>query len=249
MEAPRANECCAVGEKTSSPPGDDIKENVYPDPIYGAFGEIDKAPGYWANRALIAPWARVTNQRKTPGSLLYHMGSMPLLREPTLQENRKNNKRKIVDGEQFNAQVGRARHTAEAMIAYAVGQRLPLADSCECCQRNDGKFAACVLVPGQEYCSNCLWARREDRCVFSSITSAIPKRQITHRKRKSKTILEATTNKRPTPDSRMLSTANPGALHDVINRLETHLAGLSKGVRDAEELLQSLRAIQQSGTE
>jgi hypothetical protein len=67
---------------------------------------------------------------------------MPLLREPTLQENGKNNKRKMVDGEQFNAQVGRARHTAEAMIAYAVGQRLPLADSCECCQRNDGKFAA-----------------------------------------------------------------------------------------------------------
>jgi hypothetical protein len=58
IEAPRANECYAVGEKTSSPPGDDIKENVYPDPIYGGFGEIDRVPAYWANRALIAPWAR-----------------------------------------------------------------------------------------------------------------------------------------------------------------------------------------------
>ncbi|KZN89656.1 hypothetical protein EN45_083090 [Penicillium chrysogenum] len=70
---------------------------------------------------------------------------MPLLRDPTLQENGKNNKRKMVDGEQFDAQVGRARHTAEAMIAYAVGQRLPLADSCECCQRNDGKFVRACL--------------------------------------------------------------------------------------------------------
>ncbi|CAP97045.1 hypothetical protein PCH_Pc21g21480 [Penicillium rubens Wisconsin 54-1255] len=152
MEAPRANECYAVGEKTSSPPGDDIKENVYPDPIYGAIwtyfdhdqqqsqstpssphhsfrelrraistssmrpstrsvfessiffpafervkdrglrgstsGGIDRVPDYWANRALIAPWARCYVIRLMPGFpghyLLAILASFHLSENPSL---------------------------------------------------------------------------------------------------------------------------------------------------------------------
>ncbi|KAJ6149836.1 hypothetical protein N7471_001035 [Penicillium samsonianum] len=49
------------------------------------------------------------------------MVGMILLREPMLQSNSKNNKRKIVDGEAFNGQITQFLYTADALLAHTVG--------------------------------------------------------------------------------------------------------------------------------
>ncbi|KAJ6188444.1 hypothetical protein N7519_003352 [Penicillium mononematosum] len=53
-------------------------------------GGADKTLCYWAKRAQVALWARAMNEKKATRILLTHMMSMPLLREPTLQNNSKN---------------------------------------------------------------------------------------------------------------------------------------------------------------
>ena len=87
-------------------PPDGLKNEIkYPDPVYGAFGETESGPLFWAEREQEAPWGRCFNAPHTESSLLHRMVGMTLLREPMLQSNSKNNKRKIVDGEAFNSQI------------------------------------------------------------------------------------------------------------------------------------------------
>lgn len=81
-------------------------------------------------------------------------------------KNSKNLKRKMVDGEDFNGQISQFLYTAEALLAHAVGERLPAERACTSCKRRNGKLVSCVLVPGKGYCTNCLWPKQTGRCEF-----------------------------------------------------------------------------------
>lgn len=89
--------------------------NFYPDPIYGAFGAEEGDPGFWAKRAQKAPWRRCFGPSHDETSQLHRMVGMELLREPTLQRNSNNMKRKIVNGEGFSGQIAHFLYTAEAL--------------------------------------------------------------------------------------------------------------------------------------
>ncbi|KAJ5335475.1 hypothetical protein N7452_007878 [Penicillium brevicompactum] len=115
------------------------------------------SPEYWAHRAGNAPWGRCHNAAKSKNSLLERTMAMPLLREPKLQLNSKNNKRKIVDGQSFNSQLGQSLHAAEALLAHSVGEKLPAEGACLSCQKRDGKFVSCVKVPGKDHCQSCFF--------------------------------------------------------------------------------------------
>lgn len=165
---------------------------------------------------------------------------MPLLREPMLQKNSKNNKRKIVNGEGFNSQLGQSLHAAEALLAHSVGEKLPAEGACLNCQKRDGKFISCVKVPGRNHCSNCHWYRRSDCCQSEGGAEGLPKKPSEKRKaepdqrpeedggkekRQAVTTFELTCQKRVyTTSATILANHSPRHLQRY-HRLQIHDAG------------------------
>ncbi|KAK9852270.1 hypothetical protein MYU51_008689 [Penicillium brevicompactum] len=225
-EAPAA---VAVAAESHQP----AKDIIYPSPQYGAFGDQEGSPEYWAHRAGNAPWGRCHNAAKSKNSLLERMMAMPLLREPKLQLNSKNNKRKIVDGLSFNSQLGQSLHAAEALLAHSVGEKLPAEGACLSCQKRDGKFVSCVKVPGKDHCSNCHWYRRVERCQSEAGGEGLP--QKPNKKRK------AHPEQRPEEERGKAKRQALEKLNILIASMEENVARVRDSLRAEEENLEALK--------
>ncbi|KAJ5793512.1 hypothetical protein N7457_000111 [Penicillium paradoxum] len=224
------------------PPNGPETEIKYPDPVYGAFGETENGPLFWAKRAQEAPWGRCFNALHTKGSLLHRMVGMTLLREPMLQRNSKNNKRKTVDGEAFNGQIAQFLYTAEALLAHAVGERLPTDQACTSCKKRNGKFVSCVLVPGQSHCTNCLWPNQTDRCKFETSTECVPNRCTKTRKRKIE-------NKPHEGGMQAKKRRDLGELDIIITSMEWIVCHQREVLEAGEEQLRKMKAYRQQTAE
>lgn len=131
-----------------------------PDP---SVGETEAENGFWARRARRCPWKKGRNLAKKPGTLLYQLKQLPILREPTLRETME------ISGERFDNVVGSMRSNIEALLAQAVGIKAAPGRECASCQEGNGYFVSCVTVPSlfnkMPCCANCHW-RKKGRCVF-----------------------------------------------------------------------------------
>ncbi|KAJ9480539.1 hypothetical protein VN97_g13016 [Penicillium thymicola] len=143
-------------------------------PVYAAYGEAEQNPGYWARRAIRCHWPRCLNHSKRPETLLYKLRQMDLQREPTLQMNTKNLKRKVGDGLLFDKQVSNRRENVEALLGQAVGKKLLHGLACQNCLTLDGKFTSCVRMPGMQHCANCHWGGEYGRCSLLQTSNENP---------------------------------------------------------------------------
>ncbi|KAJ5357209.1 hypothetical protein N7541_004367 [Penicillium brevicompactum] len=140
---------------------------IYPDPTYGEFNKADEKPGFWAKRAAEAPWGLGATDLHQPGTLLNRLSRMPLQREPILQSDTEHRKRAKLSGEEFDHQIGRQKDQINALIGQAVGKRLDSDNACERCVSLNGKFNACVSVPGMNECASCTWDLQW-KCTFAN---------------------------------------------------------------------------------
>lgn len=148
-----------------------------PDPLYGRESDEDTPPGFWATRAKECVWTRGSSAIRSPGKYLNTLSTMPLQREPVLRYPTKRGRRRHVDGQTFNGQVGHQRENIEALLAYAVGQKPPPEGQCESCLRGDGKFLQCVMCPGTTHCASCHWRGQAKRCSFNDRASSASSEQ------------------------------------------------------------------------
>ncbi|KAJ5962787.1 hypothetical protein N7501_007728 [Penicillium viridicatum] len=147
-------------------------------PVYAAYGEADRKPGYWARRAIRCHWPRSLNHSKRPQTLLYNLRQMDLQREPTLQRNTKNLKRKVGDGLLFDKQVSHRRENVEALVGQVVGKKVSHGLACDNCLILDGKFTSCVRMPSMQHCANCHWGGEYIRCSLLKTSNENPNENL-----------------------------------------------------------------------
>lgn len=145
----------------------------------------------------------------------------------------KNTKRKIVNGESFNSQLGQSLHAAEALLAHSVGEKLPAEGACLSCQKRDGKFVSCVKVPGRDHCSNCHWYRRIERCQSEGGAEGLPQKPSKKRK--------AQPNERPEEDRGKKLRQALEKLAFLIASMEENVTRIRHSLRAEEENLETLK--------
>lgn len=132
---------------------------TYPAPVVG---EDENQPGFWAHSALSNPWPRGRRVRERPHTLLHTLQTAPLRREPGL--------RTLRNGEDFYYTVGTKTANIEALLVQSIGERIDIKGACDSCQRDQGPFTSCVIVPNLRHlltaCANCHWGSKGQRCSF-----------------------------------------------------------------------------------
>lgn len=106
---------------------------------------------------------------------LYALRENGLYREPVLRPSRSS-----YDGPAFYRLVGWRNENVEALLAQATGTQVLPEQACNHCQRGQGLFASCVIVPGRLLdCANFHWAGQGHICSFRdrAPTEYVPLRQ------------------------------------------------------------------------
>ncbi|KAJ5933843.1 hypothetical protein N7454_006172 [Penicillium verhagenii] len=121
----------------------------------------EEQPGYWAEAALENPWRRGRRNIQNMTSRRHALRRNGLYREPVLRVSRS------YDGPGFYRLVGWRNENVEALLAQATGAQVVPEKACDHCQRSQGLFASCVIIPGRLLdCANCHWAGQGHRCSF-----------------------------------------------------------------------------------
>lgn len=135
----------------------------------------EEEPGFWAQAALANPWMRGHRNSQNASTRLYALRENGLYREPVLRASRSS-----YDGPAFHRLVGWRSENVEALLAQATGAQVVPDQACNHCQRGQGLFTSCVVVPGRLLeCANCHWAGQGHRCSFrdQAPTEYVPLRQ------------------------------------------------------------------------
>lgn len=218
-----------------------------PDPLYRQESDEDITPGFWATRAKECPWTRGSSAIRSPGKYLNTISTMPLQREPVLRYPRKRGRRRHVDGQTFNGQVGHQRENIEALLAYAVGQKTPPEGQCESCLRGDGKFVKCVICPGTTHCASCHWRGQANRCSFNDkASSESPEEKVNKPSVERSTIPQDFPNsppvQRPIAPKARSSSNDRRAYEKALKQYEKAKRSFHKGMRKLSAKYDNLRA-------
>jgi hypothetical protein len=144
MSLPSAEDETKPTDVASPPPQISFPET----PLVGQDGPD---AGFGATRAKGCRWQKAFKLKKKPSEKLHTLIALPTQREPAL--------RKEKDPLQFDNHLGQKKSNIEALLAQAVGALVPTNVHCSTCQREQGQFVSCIIVPSLAdelpECSSC----------------------------------------------------------------------------------------------
>ncbi|KAJ5142221.1 hypothetical protein N7526_003216 [Penicillium atrosanguineum] len=204
---------------------------------------VSLPPGYWAHMAKEREYRFGRRAIRTPGTLLYSMRDLPSRREPILRAP--NSRKRIwpMNGRDLIELINQKPHNTEALYAQVVADKaLEGQAACTNCLAGDGLYPVCVRVSGQYHCANCHHGRQQDRCSLRPATSLGAGENNPEGEGNSP--LQGTERA-----SKSIEAGNIDIAEKIGNLLlleEKELARLHDMVAKKEDLIQTLKAIQES---